>query len=194
MPQERVDDGGASGSGAQDPRALRSGAAMRGALLALLECKSFEQITIREIAAKAGIGYATFFRHHPSKEALLNHIAANEIERLVALTLPALDVKHGRAACQALCRYVDAHRPLWSVLLTGGAAGTMREAFIGVAQRVAPHVAEAPAWLPVELGIVHASSAIVEILAWWLRQAEPLRVERIAEILDRLVIAPVAAP
>src|SRR5579871_3178577 len=121
----------------QDPRALRSGAAMREALLALLDGKPFEQITIREIAARAGIGYATFFRHHPSKEALLDHIAADELERLVALALPELRAENSRAACLALCRYVEQHRALWSILLTGGAAGTMREAFIGVARRVA---------------------------------------------------------
>lgn len=175
----------------QDPRAVRSGAAMRLALLALLESKPFEHITIREIAAQAGIGYATFFRHHPSKEALLNHIAADEIERLMALALPALDVATRQAACQALCRYVDAHRALWTSLLTGGAAGTMREACIAVSRRVAADRADAPAWLPVELAVIHASSAMVEILAWWLRQAEPLSVERIADILDRLVITPV---
>jgi len=177
----------------QDPRALRSGAAMRGALLALLESKPFEQITIREIAAKAGIGYATFFRHHPSKEALLSHIAADEMERLVALALPALNAADTDAACQALCRHVDAHRALWAILLTGGAAATMREAFMAVSRRVAADFREAPSWLPVELGIIHASSAMVEILAWWLRQAEPLGVERVAEILNRLVIAPVTA-
>jgi len=175
----------------QDPRAVRSGMAMRAALLDLLEIKPLEQITIREIAARAGIGYATFFRHHPSKEALLNHIAADEIEGLVALTLPALDGTVSRGACSALCQYVDGHRLLWSVLLNGGAAGTMREAFISVALRLAAEWPRAPTWLPVELGVVHASSAIVEILAWWLRQAEPLSAEAIAEILDRLVIAPV---
>lgn len=178
---------------AQDPRALRSSAAMRAALLTLLEQKPFDQITIREIAATAGIGYATFFRHHPSKEALLDHLAADEIERLVTLALPALQASDSRASCRTLCRYIDTHRRLWSILLTGGAAAAMREAFIAIARRVAADWPEISSWLPVELGIVHASSAMVEILAWWLRQAEPLPVERIAEILDRLVIAPVAS-
>ncbi len=172
---------------------MRSGAAMRGALLALLEQKSFDQITVREIAAKAGIGYATFFRHHPGKEALLSHIASDEIERLVVLTLPALNADSSEAACQALCSYVDAHRPLWAVLLTGGAAATMRAAFVAVSRRVAAEFRQASSWLPVELGIIHATGAIVEILAWWLRQAEPLSVQQIARILDRLVIAPVYA-
>ena len=193
MWQGRMAERDETGSPGQDPRALRSGAAMRSALLALLESKPFEQITIREIAAKAGIGYATFFRHHPSKEALLSHIAADELERLVALALPLLNAANGEAACLALCRYVEAHRALWAILLTGGAAATLREAFMGVSRRVAADFREAPPWLPVELGIIHASGAIVEILAWWLRQDTPLSVERVAEILNRLVIAPVTA-
>ena len=181
-----------SSSTGQDPRAVRSGVAMRQALLDLLERKPLEQITIREIAAEAGIGYATFFRHHPSKEALLRYVAADEIERLVAMALPALDAADSRASCLALCSYVEAHRALWSTLLTGGAAGTMREEFIGVSRRVAADWTKWHPWLPVDLGVIHTSSAIIGILAWWLRQSEPLAIEYIAEILDRLVIIPLA--
>ena len=56
----------------RDARAVRSARAMEAALLALLARKPLEQITIREVAAEAGVSYATFFRHHPTKEALLD--------------------------------------------------------------------------------------------------------------------------
>jgi len=59
-----------------DARAIRTRRALREALLGLIETRAFEQITIREIAARAGIGYATFFRHHASTEALLDDLAA----------------------------------------------------------------------------------------------------------------------
>jgi hypothetical protein len=35
-----------------------------------------------------------------------------------------------------------------------------------------------------------ASLGTLEVLAWWLADQHPLPVERMAEILDRLVIAP----
>ena len=63
----------------QPPRATRSTQTrpiLSSALLALLVERPFEQLTVREITAKAAIGYATFFRHCPDKDALLNEVAA----------------------------------------------------------------------------------------------------------------------
>src|SRR5579862_7891065 len=70
-------------STADDPRTVRTREALRDALLRLLEHESLEQITIREIAANANISYVTFFRHYPTKEALLRDIAKEQVRRLV---------------------------------------------------------------------------------------------------------------
>ena len=59
-----------------DARQVRSRSALAAALLELLEERPFDQLTIREITARAGTGYATFFRHYPDKEALLHDVAA----------------------------------------------------------------------------------------------------------------------
>jgi AcrR family transcriptional regulator len=173
-----------------DARMRRTRDALHNALLVLLERKPLDQITIREIAAQAEIGYATFFRHHPTKDALLEDLATKQIERLVELTLPVMEAVNTRASCLVLCGYVHEHRALWSALLTGGAAGVMREEFLRVSKRVAASGVRTCTWLPVELGVIHTSGAIVEILAWWLRQSDPMSVERVAEILDRLVLVP----
>src|SRR5262245_56777434 len=122
---------------AMDARMLRSREALRNGLLELLERKSLEQITIRDIVARSNIGYATFFRHHATKEALLRDLAADQIDGLVNMALRALDAVDSRAACLALCAYVAERRALWSTLLTGGASGAMREEFVRIASRVA---------------------------------------------------------
>ena len=44
-----------------DPRALRSRKALRNALIELLQEQPLEQISVRDIVARAGVGYATFF-------------------------------------------------------------------------------------------------------------------------------------
>ena len=174
----------------KDVRIMRTREALHRALLALLEHKPLDQITIREITASARIGYATFFRHHPTKESLLEDLATEQIERLVALTLPVLESVDGRASCRALCDYVMEHRTLWSALLAGGAAGAMREEFIRVSKQVAAKRVNHLSWLPTDLGVIFSASAILEILTWWLRQSDNIEVERIAEIIDRLVISP----
>jgi AcrR family transcriptional regulator len=177
-------------SPATDARMLRTREALRRALLDLLERQPLEQITIRDIAAEAGIGYATFFRHHASKEELLNEIAAEEIGRLMELTMPLLDVSNTRVSCLALCRHVGEHRAAWTALLAGGGSATLRAEFIRLAATGASRVRNA-GWLPVELGAVYGVTATIEILGWWLRRpVGEYSAEQIAEILDRLVVAP----
>src|SRR5262249_45466309 len=141
-----------------DVRMLRTRQALRRALLALLERKQLDQISIRDIVAEAGIGYATFFRHHASKEELLNEIAAEQVGRLMALTLPLLDPTDTRVSCVAVCNYVNKHRALWSALLTGGAAASLRAEFIRLAKMGADGQISSD-WLPVELGAVHGVAA-----------------------------------
>jgi AcrR family transcriptional regulator len=178
-------------SPATDARMLRTREALRRALLELLESRQLEQITVRDIAAEAGVGYATFFRHHTSKEELLNEIAAEEIGRLMQLTMPLLDVRDTRVSCLALCRDIDQHRATWSALLAGGGSTTLRTEFIRLASEGANRVRTNRGWLPVELGAVYGVAATVEILGWWLRRpAGEFSVEQIAEILDRLVVGP----
>jgi AcrR family transcriptional regulator len=174
-----------------DPRAQKSGQALRAAMLSLLERKPLEQITIREIAAAAGVHYATFFRHHPTKESLLDDVAADQIDRLVALTLPVLDAVDWQASFLALATYVEEHRILWTILLTGGAAGAMRAELLRVSKEVAVGRAPRESWIPVELAVICTVSLIVEIVSWWLRQPpEALSVAQVAEMLHRLVLAP----
>lgn len=169
---------------------MRTREALRSAFLELLEVKPLGQITIRDISKAAGVGYVTFFRHHPSKEALLNEVAADQIRQLVRLTLPVLDAHDTRAASVALCTYVDEHRKLWSTLLTGGAAGTLREEFVRTSRKVAGQRSSPDNWLPPDIGVILAVSSTIELLAWWLRQKRPAPIARVAEIHDRIIIAP----
>jgi len=174
----------------REQRLTRTRPALYGALLALLEEKLFEQVTVREITDRAGVGYATFFRRYPDKQALLHDVAAGEIRKLLAMALPILHTVDSRASAQALCAYVWGHRKLWSALLTGGAAATLKEEFINEAQRLSTESSQS--WLPGTLSVVFPVSATVEILAWWLKQEKPPSVKRMAEIIDVLVVRPTA--
>jgi AcrR family transcriptional regulator len=173
-----------------DARQLRSRKALTGALLALLEESAFDAITIREITARAGIGYATFFRHYPDREALLGDVASQEISSLIAMVLPILSSASSGETTKALCCHVADHRKLWSALLTGGAAGILREEFIRQARALAQGMARPDSWLPADLAVVYATGATVDLLAWWLAQVQDYPADQIAAILDRLIIAP----
>lgn len=174
-----------------DARQVRSREALNGALLALLEEKPFDQLTIREISARAGTGYATFFRHYSTKEALLSDVASEEIAGLLAMTIPILNDIDSHESTRAICAYVDKHRKLWSALLTGGAAGIVREEFIRQARELPNSVSASHRdWLPSDLGVVYGTGATIDLLAWWLAQSRRYSADEIADILHRLIIAP----
>lgn len=176
-----------------DPRAVRSRQALHEALLRLLEAKPLDQITIRDITAEAGVGYTTFFRHHPTKESLLNEVAADQIGCLISLSMPVMEAHDARAGSAALFSFVKAHRPMWSTLLTGGAAGTIRDEFLRQAGEIAK--ARAPAGNPLraEAGVHLLVSGTIELICWWLRQPDLLPIDQISEIHDELVVSPIIA-
>lgn len=171
-----------------DARKLRSREALYVAFLQLLENKNIEQISIREIAAAANVGHATFYRHYPSKEALLDDLAADEIRRMVNLTLPVMNSKNANAACLALCHHVLENKKLWTTLLTGGAAATVKEELLTISRDVAASAGNAgqnPEMI--ELKVILSVSSILETLAWWLRQQNPPPPASVADSLDKII-------
>ena len=164
-------------------------------MLALLERGPFDQITVRDICTESGVHYATFFRHYPGKEALLDAIAAEQIAQLNALAVGVRGADDYQAATTALCAYVDEHRALWSILLNGGAGGAMRAEWIRQSKRVAAAETPVNTWLPPELGTILAATLIAETLAWWV--AEPAGARSVADVaglLLRLLTGSVMAP
>src|SRR5271154_4683249 len=102
-----------------DPRVTKTRAALAEAVLALASEKLFADVTITEIAARAGVGYASFFRHFKDKDALLTEVADQMVTDLLAIIMPAMNEEDTLATSIAICRYVDEHRLLTRALLAG---------------------------------------------------------------------------
>jgi AcrR family transcriptional regulator len=176
----------------EDARITKSRDALSAALLALIENRPYDPITIREITDQAGVGYATFYRHFPTKSALLDHVAAAQIRALVELAHPVLASRNSAAACLAIFHYVQDHRAIWQSLLNGGAASTVRNEIIEIARElteIQPNLGDQSGNLPHNLAFRFAASGMVEVLAWWLAE-EAITAEQGAQFLDTLVIAP----
>jgi transposase-like protein/AcrR family transcriptional regulator len=174
-----------------DPRVVRTRQSLHRALLKLIGGRPLDQLTIRDIAAEAGVGYATFFRHYDSKEVLLEEIASGQIARLAAVIMPLVEEANPFAAPAALCQYVSQNRALWSTLLSGSARAIMQREFIGYAE--AHGLLRSSESMPVDLGSIHGVSATLEILSWWLRHAEHFAPEQVAGLIHQLVMTPLMA-
>lgn len=57
-----------------DPRVKRTRSLLHDALLAMLEEKDFDHITVGDIATRAGVNRTTFYDHFEDKYALVNHV------------------------------------------------------------------------------------------------------------------------
>ncbi len=177
-----------------DPRVAKTRRALREALLALVAEKAFDDLSISEIVARAGLGYATFFRHYHDKDALLADVADALIDELLVQMMPALRLEETLAASVALCRFVDGRRTICRALLTGGAQANVRRQLLARARARAEAVALTPVeGLPTDLAIDHAVGAILGLLEWWLDHEGSFGAEGMGAIIDRLVMGPIRA-
>lgn len=175
----------------RDARARKSMQALHAALIDLIQEQPLERITIDAIADRAKINRATFYRHYATKEELVAEIGTEQIDRLLDMALPRFSRLETYASSFAVAEYVDENRRLWSVLLTGGAEGVMRRRFAHLAQsRGMVLNGKEPSDLPIDLCAAWGMAGTIEILAWWLRQEEPIPVAQVAQYLERLTVLP----
>ena len=170
-----------------DPRLKRTRRALVHALLGLLNTKTFDDISIREITTSAGVGYATFYRHYASKDQLLHELARTEVAKLVDIALPVVFSANMRESCRALCVTVEENKGLWRAMLSGAASGVVREEFI---RRIGTlkgqyDVFTGPA--PEEVQLICATGATLDVLTWWLSQKPASPLEQVLDILDWVI-------
>lgn len=67
-----------------DPRIRRTREALQTAIATLIESRSFDDLSVQEIAAAAGVNRATFYAHYPDKFALLECMVAGRFNALLA--------------------------------------------------------------------------------------------------------------
>jgi len=177
-----------------DARVVRTREALRRAMTELAAESPLEAITVRAIAARAGVGYATFFRHYADKDALLAEVSERLIRDFLLQVRPLLLQRDRAAAARSLCRYVLDHLALHKALIAGGAGETVRAEMLRQAMAVVADARVRPADGPLDdLILFHVVSSILNLLAWWLRNLDEVDAEAMAEVIERTVLTPVGA-
>jgi AcrR family transcriptional regulator len=177
-----------------DARVVRTREALRQAMTELAAESPLEAITVRAIAARAGVGYATFFRHYADKDALLAEVSELLIRNFLQQVRPLLQQQDRSAAARTLCRYVLDHLALHKALIAGGAGETVRAEMLRQSMAVVGNArVRVPDGPLDDLILFHLVSAILNLLAWWLRNLEAVDADTMAEIVERTVLTPVAA-
>ncbi|HEY0651207.1 TetR/AcrR family transcriptional regulator [Phenylobacterium sp.] len=179
---------------ALDARIVRTRQALRQAMIDLAAESPLETITVRAIAARAGVGYATFFRHYVDKEALLADVADMLTGAFLQQVRPLLRQKDRRGAARELCAFVEANLPIHQALIAGGSGETVRAGMLRQTLETVGRARSSPSHEPLdELLLFHLTSAILNLLAWWLRNLDRVDADTMAEIIERTVLTPVGA-
>ena len=174
-----------------DPRVARSRERLQEALLALAVARPLADISIMEIVAEAGVGYATFFRHFADKQALWDAATESMVHEINIRVAPLMTADGHRTAAAEICRHVAAHRDIYRAIFAGGAADNTREVMLRDTLAVAEGARPLETiGLPPTLGSHFAVSALFSILSWWLGEHGDVPPEEIAAYIDRLVFAP----
>lgn len=179
---------------AYDARVVRTREALRQAMVDLAEESPLEAITVRAIAARAGVGYATFFRHYADKEELLADVADVLTRDFLAQVRPLLREKDRLGAARSLCAYVEDHLAIHKALIAGGSGETVRAGMLHQTLETVGRARSHPGHGPLDdLLLFHLVSAILNLIAWWLRNRDRIDAETMAEIIDRAVLTPVGS-
>lgn len=176
-----------------DRRVRRTRAALGQALLDLAGERPFEAITVRELVDRADVGYATFFRHYASKEALLLEVFGGIVGELADLLQPTAEQGRLEEAGRQLFDYVARHEARLRILFAAQRGTAVERGVRAVveARILASRGFRPPADVPADLAAHHLVSSSLALVAWWLEHGMPYGVERMGRVYARLVVGPV---
>ena len=179
-----------------DRRVRRSNRLMGDALLALIEEKGFDAITIKDITDRADVAYVTFFRHFKDKEQLLLQRLDEELAGLRTRAEQAVRAVGAAgdelAEGQAIFEYAWEKRALYRALFGNQGMWRVRQAALRVIAAVflescSPLHHRRP--IPAELAANHMAASLLALIDWWLDQPQPASPEEMAAIYAQLIVS-----
>ncbi len=177
-----------------DRRVRRTQQLLAKALIALTLEKGYEAVTIRDITEYADVGYATFFRHYTSKDALLRDVSDVVLAELKAL-LPISSSMDSTAIGKPLFLYVQEHANIIRVLLSSRGTSSLVQHIIEMTTQdvLDKNTPLADSVVPVEIAAYHLITSSIALIQWWLDHDMPYTPERMGSIYHTLIMEPTHA-
>jgi AcrR family transcriptional regulator len=148
-----------------DRRVARTHRALREALIALVQERGWDEVTVQDVCARADVGRSTFYLHFADKEELLVS-GFDGLRRELRERAKARDVPMGFAL--ALLEHTTEYEGLHRVLGARTALVVQREFMNVVIELIDEDLArELPAGPLREAGARYLAGAFYELLRWW---------------------------
>lgn len=168
-----------------DLRIRRTQKLLRETLLQLLNERAFDAITVGEIASRAMVNRATFYRHYRDKEELAESIFEGAVEDLLRQLGPARPGRRDVRPDQLLggwagfFEHIGRNRPLYRAMLSNRAdpryAARIRAKVMSIAQRRLRDARRPGVHgeMPDEVALAFAMNALMGTVTWWLERDTP---------------------
>ena len=176
-----------------DRRVLRTKAALRDAMLALMAVRGWDDMTIQEICDKANVGRSTFYVHYQCKEDLLLE-AMNDLRDLILAQSPETDRPGLRFLAGLLDHMAEQREVFKAAIGRRSGQGVARQFKKMVFQLVETelkrwrHPALKTPWVAMFI-----AGGIVEAMAWWVDAPAPPSIKDMERELDELAQGALAA-
>ncbi len=175
-----------------DARVVKTRQRLAAALVMLTLERGYDAVTVRELTARAGVGYATFFRHFGSKEALLEQLLTDTLDDLMAQLTPQLATSDLARIGTLVFGHAHDHADRYRVLLRTGEITGLLERCIQLSTETlsATFVPKSGSVVPFEVAARHLVHGFMGLVAWYLEAGLPHTPERMGEILEALILEP----
>jgi AcrR family transcriptional regulator len=180
-----------------DRRMQRTRQALSHALIALIQEKRYEAITVQDICDRANVGRSTFYAHYQDKDDLL----ASNFQQMMDSLGSQVEWQDGQFIfpVAALFQHVQEHHHLYKALVWGGGFDVLLRA--GQQQWRAQIERQLtmllprgrPSDIPVDVATTYLAGALQTMVVWWLDQKMPYAPERMDEMFQQLVMPGVNA-
>jgi AcrR family transcriptional regulator len=180
-----------------DMRIRRTHKLLWEALMALLEDKRLEQITVQDICDRAMVHRTTFYKHYQDKYDLLEQGARSLFEELstnlAPLSMMLAEVTEGKAPEEVVqvFAHVSENRRFYHETLLGEGIGPFRKLLTTylvdlMLQRISTR--EGAREIPDVLIAQYAAGVFITMLTWWLQQGLPYPPRRMAQYVTQFIV------
>lgn len=180
-----------------DRRVVRTRRALHEALLALIQEKRYDKITVQDIIDRADVGRSTFYAHFLDKEDLLVQglaMFSDELQAHIAFADQEDEEADHLLHSLIFFQHAYLHHDLYKAMQEGGGADVILEAGRRhLSEDVQNHLRAlfpegTAADIPVPVITNFLAGAMLSVLNWWLNAGRPFPPEEIDAMFQQLAM------
>jgi AcrR family transcriptional regulator len=181
-----------------DARVRRTRDALGDALIALIQEKPFENITVQHILDRAHIGRSTFYVHYRDKDDLFLSDLEDFLDLMSTLLLRRQEASRRIAPVRELFAHVAEMRQLQTALVAAGKMHDFVEMGQGYfARAIERRLKQLPGSSAIDshrAAVAHAfAGALLSLMSWWLDHGAHGSPEQMDDLYHQMVWSGIAA-